>query len=69
MPLLQGKLNHSWVDPTESKDAEDFLHKYVVMWGFSKAAHELLAMIEQYNQTADYLEKKKKGESSNKFRI
>ena len=68
-PLLEAKVRHSWVDPREIKDQSDFFYKYVVAWGFSTAANEMLLLIEEMRNKRDFLQKKKDGEQVNNFKI
>ena len=68
-PLLEDKINHSWVDPLKCKDKESFFYDYTIAFGFSKACNEILEMIKQLVDRGIYLEKKKSGEIKDNFKI
>lgn len=66
-PHLEGLANHSWVDPQEAKDKEDFFYKYSVSWAKAKSAAELLKWINNMISQAKRIEAKAKGETADKF--
>lgn len=67
--MLESKVKHSWVDPRKVKDQSDFFYEYVVAWGFSTAAAEILQFVEEMKNKRDFLQKKKDGEQVNNFKI
>jgi len=67
-PLLDKKFNNSWIDPRGAKNDEDLLYKYKTAWAHAEAGKEIIALIETYVETANFLEKKEKGEVVDKFR-
>ena len=68
-PWLESKIKHSWLDPRKIKSLEDFHYEYVVAWGFSQAADEILKFVDNNQQEAEHLEKKEEGKDDDPFRI
>jgi hypothetical protein len=68
VPYLQSKINHSWVDPRKVKSDKDLLYQYKTAWAFAQAAEEIIAFIEEADQTGKKLVAKQKGEEVDKLR-
>ena len=52
---------HSWVDPREAKDKEDFLWRELNGFHAANTAKELIMWIQERISNSDYLQKKKEG--------
>lgn len=65
---LQSNLINKWLDPRESKEAEEFFYKYSAAFGMSKGSQEILDWVEQRVQEHDELLKKERGENTDKLR-
>lgn len=68
-PWLESKIRNSWPDPQEFKDTEEFVYGYTKMWGFAKAANEILEFVDSMQEQMDKLQKKERGELKSKFDI
>jgi len=64
-PWLEDKIKHSWLDPRKASDWEKFKYEYIVAWGFSQAASEILDFVKIQIETAKELEKKKRKAEDN----
>lgn len=64
--LLKSKLEdmafHSWVDPRETDNKDDYLWRELNGFHAANNARELLEWIQETISRSEYLEKKKKGE-------
>jgi hypothetical protein len=68
LPYLKTKINHSWVDPRTAKSDKDLLYQYKTAWAFAKAAEEILAFVQEAQETGEKLVKKQRGEEIDKLR-
>ena len=68
LPYLQSKISHSWVDPRKVKNDKDLLYQYKTAWAFAQAAEEILAFVQEAEETGAKLIKKQKGEEVDKLR-
>lgn len=66
-PYLEGKINHSWVDPRSAESDEDLLYRYKVAWAFAQASEQLLSFIDSMIEQEKGLTAKEKGEVVNKL--
>lgn len=69
LPHLEVKAKNSWLDPRQTKDKEAFFYNYGIAWAMAQSAKEIVDFVEGQIALAKSLEKKKKGEGDNKFRI
>ena len=58
---------HSWVDPREAKDKEDFLYREIVGWAGAKASVDLIRWVDNMVSQAQALEDKAQGKNVDKF--
>jgi len=58
---------HSWVDPREAKDKDDFLYREIVGWAGAKAATDLVNWVQGQISQAEALEDKAQGRNIDKF--
>lgn len=67
--VLKAKLDdlgfHSWVDPRESENKEDWVWKELNGFHAANNARELLEWIQKSISRSEYIEKKKRGEIKN----
>ena len=63
------KLNQSFPDPSKFTKEEEFVYAAKVSSVFKKVVAEILGWVDQQVETAKYLDKKKKGEVDDSFRI
>ncbi len=68
-PFLEEKIKNSWLDPRKASSKEDFWYQYVTAWGLAQACDELVKEIDQMIETGKFLERKRKGETDNNFKI
>ena len=68
LPYLQSKINHSWVDPRKVKSDKDLLYQYKTAWAFAQAAEEILAFVQEAEETGKKLLAKQRGEDKDKLR-
>lgn len=68
LPYLQSKISHSWVDPRKVTNDKDLLYQYKTAWAFAQAAEEILAFVQEAEETGEKLLKKQKGEEVDKLR-
>lgn len=66
-PWLEDKIAHSWVDPREAKDKEDFERRYNLAWAMAQSADQILKFVDDKIAHAEYLEKKERGEINDNF--
>lgn len=66
-PFLKGLATHSWLDPQEAKDQDDFFYKYAVSWAKAKSAEELLRWVDNMISQAKAIEAKAKGGGKDPF--
>ena len=68
-PLLLGKLQTSWVDPSGDKDRERILDDYLIAWGAAQAAQEILDLEKIMESKHEGLVIKSEGKEVDNFRI
>ena len=59
---LEGMAYHSWIDPRETTDKNEFLWRELNGFHAANNAKELLEWIQEKISKAEYFEKKRKGE-------
>jgi len=59
---------HSWVDPREAKDKEDFIYREMVGWAGAKSASDLLRWVDTMISQAQAVEDKAQGRVEDKFK-
>lgn len=67
LPHLKELATHSWLDPQDAKDQEDFFYKYAVSWAKAKSADELLKWVGNQISQAQALQNKENGITTDKF--
>ena len=68
LPLLRSKISHSWVDPRKVKNDKDLLYQYKTAWAAAQSAEEILAFVQEAEETGTKLIKKQRGEEVDKLR-
>ena len=68
LPFLRLKLQHSWVDPREGANEEEFMRRYNLAFAFAKVSQEIIDFIEKGIEESEALTKKAKGEVKNVLR-
>ena len=68
-PLLEAKVNNSWVSPLETKDRQGLLDSYLIGWGAAQAVNEILNLERQSDSTAQALQNKRDNEKVDNFKI
>ena len=68
LPYLQSKISHSWVDPRKTKNDKELLYQYKTAWAFAQAAEEIIAFVEEAEETGKKLLKKQRGEEVDKLK-
>lgn len=67
--MLESKIKHSWVDPRNVKNTDDFFYEYCLAWGLSSAANEILMFVNEMKGRQEALLSKKEGKEVNNFNI
>jgi len=52
---------HTWVDPREAKDRDDFIYKEIIGWAAAHSAMELIRWVENMISQAQAIEDKSNG--------
>jgi hypothetical protein len=68
-PWLEDKIKHSWIDPRNAKDDQEFERQYNLAWSMAQSADQILKFVDDKVAHAEYLEKKENGESEDNFDI
>jgi hypothetical protein len=68
-PWLEDKINHTWLDPREAKDDEDFKRRYEIAWALAQSADQILKFFDNAVAEAEHLEEKAEGKIEDLFAI
>jgi hypothetical protein len=68
-PWLEDKINHTWLDPREARDNEDFKRRYELAWALAQSADQILKFVDDEVAHAIHLEKKEAGKGEAPIRI
>jgi len=59
---------HSWVDPREAKDKEEYMYREVVGWAGAKLSVDLINWVDNRISQAQAIEDKAQGKEMDKFK-
>jgi hypothetical protein len=64
---LESLAHHTWVDPREAKNKDEYMYRELVCWALSKAAEDMLRHFENAVSAAQAIEDKASGKTADRF--